>query len=130
MVIEVAGYPETWLRAIAMARKGGRVNLFADLPGGTKVSTNTNRMHNDSLRLIATFHPTPSIPRRAFDMITSRRINVELILTNRTKLYNPEEALQLIKEGTALSRIDSMNNVMQERGLENLRYIANLRTNE
>jgi L-iditol 2-dehydrogenase len=102
VVIEAAGHPETWEEAIAMTRKGGRVNLFAGPPGGSKVSIDTNRMHYDSLRLVATFHLTPSTARRAFDMITSRRINVDPILSKRMRLDEAEKALQLMRTGTAL----------------------------
>jgi L-iditol 2-dehydrogenase len=102
VVIEAAGYPETWEQAIAMARKGGRVNLFAGPPAGTKVTVDTNRMHYDSLKLLATFHLTPSTARRSFDMIASGRIDVGPLLTTKMRLEEAEKALLMMKEGKAL----------------------------
>jgi len=102
VVIEAAGYPETWEQAIAMARKGGLVNLFAGPPAGTKVFIETHRMHYDSLRLVATFHLTPSTARRAFSMIASGKIDVDPILTHKMKLEDAERALLMMKEGSAI----------------------------
>lgn len=103
VVLEVAGYPETWEQAIAMVRKGGRVNLFAGPPVESKVTINTNRMHYDSLRLFATFHLTPSTARRSFDMITAGKINLDPILApNKMKLEEAEKALLMMREGSAL----------------------------
>ena len=103
VVLEAAGYAETWEQAIAMVRKGGRVNLFAGPPAGTKIAIDTNRMHYESLRLIATFHLTPSTARRSFNMITSGRINLDPILAPRKmKLEEAEKALLMMKEGSAL----------------------------
>jgi L-iditol 2-dehydrogenase len=78
------------------------VNLFAGPPSGTKVTVDTNRMHYDSLTLLATFHLTPSTARRSFDMLASGKIDIDQILTTKMRLEEAEKALLMMKEGKAL----------------------------
>jgi len=72
--IEAVGKAETWESAIAVLRKGGIVNLFGGCSSGTSISVGTGRMHYDEIRLIASFHHTPTAFRRALNLIDSGTI--------------------------------------------------------
>jgi len=99
VVVEAAGFPETWEQAIRIARKGGRVNLFAGPPLGSKITVDTQTMHYGSLQLFATFHLTPSTAKRSFEMIASGKIDVDPIITHRMPLADTEKAFALMKDG-------------------------------
>jgi len=68
-VIEAVGKPETWEAAVQLVRKGGTVNFFGGCPSGTKVSLDTESIHYSHLTLLATFHHTPHVIRRALEFI-------------------------------------------------------------
>lgn len=69
VVVEAVGRPEVWEAAVALVRKGGRVNFFGGCPAGTRVSLDTGRLHYASLTLRASFHHTPRTIRRALELI-------------------------------------------------------------
>jgi L-iditol 2-dehydrogenase len=69
VVIEAVGRPETWEAATRLVRKGGIVNFFGGCPAGTRVSLDTALVHYSSLRLVASFHHTPTTIRRALGFI-------------------------------------------------------------
>ncbi|MCX7826502.1 MAG: zinc-binding dehydrogenase [Verrucomicrobiae bacterium] len=71
VVIESVGLPATWEQAIALVRKGGRVQLFGGCPAGTHVSVDTQRWHYEQLTLLSSFHHTPQHMRRALDLLAS-----------------------------------------------------------
>jgi L-iditol 2-dehydrogenase len=69
VVIEAVGQPETWEAAVALARKGGVVNLFGGCPAGTSVRLDTGLVHYSNLTLFASFHHTPRAIRQALTLI-------------------------------------------------------------
>ncbi len=74
VVIECIGQPETWQTAVALVRKGGRVNLFGGCPSGTTVTFDTTLLHYSALTVLASFHHTPRTIRRALQHIESGTI--------------------------------------------------------
>jgi L-iditol 2-dehydrogenase len=69
VVIEAIGKPETWEAAVRLVRKGGLVNFFGGCPSGTTMRLDTGLMHYSSLKLLASFHHTPSAIRQALQHI-------------------------------------------------------------
>ena len=69
VVFEAVGKPSAWEAAVALVRKGGRVNFFGGCPGGTSVSLDTTLIHYSNLILRASFHHTPRTIRRALELI-------------------------------------------------------------
>jgi L-iditol 2-dehydrogenase len=69
VVVEAVGRPETWEAAIALTRKGGRVNLFGGCPTGTYARFDTNAIHYGDIQLRSSFHHTPRDVRRALALI-------------------------------------------------------------
>ena len=93
VVIECVGRPEAWEWATEMVRKGGTVNFFGGPPSGTKVSLDTNRLHYNEITLKATFHHTPEAVRRAFALITERKIKSEDYITGEAPLSRLQQVL-------------------------------------
>jgi L-iditol 2-dehydrogenase len=101
IAIEAVALPETWERAVAMVRNGGVVNFFGGPEAGTTVQLDTNRLHYGDLTLKATFHHTPAICRRAFDLIASGRFQAERFITSHAALGDLNEAFaRLLDRGS------------------------------
>jgi len=91
VVIEAVATPEAWQWAVAMARKGGLINLFGGPPAGTTVQFDTNMLHYSDLTLKASFHHTPCSARAAFDLLCSGRFRGEDFITGSATLEDVPE---------------------------------------
>ncbi len=94
VVVEAVGRPEAWEWAIDMVRKGGTVNFFGGCASGTKVSLDTQRLHYSEITLKATFHHTPETVRRAFALISERKIKATDYITGEAPLSRLHQVLR------------------------------------
>jgi L-iditol 2-dehydrogenase len=94
VVIEAVGRPEAWESAIEMVRKGGTVNLFGGCATGTKVQLDTNRLHYSEVTIKATFHHTPETVRKAFSLITEKKIKGADYITGEAPLSRLQHVLR------------------------------------
>lgn len=86
VVIEATGVPAVWEMAIACARPGATVNLFGGCPRSTTINVNTEQLHYSELTLKGVFHNTPAYVRTALDLLSSRTIPFELLLSGTAPL--------------------------------------------
>ncbi|AFY32367.1 zinc-binding dehydrogenase [Calothrix sp. PCC 7507] len=86
VVIEATGVPSVWESAIACARPGATVNLFGGCPRDTTITVNTEQLHYSELTLKGVFHNTPEYVRAALELIASRRIAFELLISEQRPL--------------------------------------------
>lgn len=96
-VIEAAGNPATWELALAMARRGGVVNLFSGLPAGTKVEVEPAAIHYAEIRLISPFHHTPRFFREALEAIRRGEISARDFVTEEIPLQELPQAFERMK---------------------------------
>jgi len=102
IAIEAVAIPETWEQAVDMVRNGGTVNFFGGPETGTKVQFDTNRLHYGDLTLKATFHHTPAICRRAFELIESGKFQADHFITAHSPLSDLKQAFaQLLDRGSS-----------------------------
>jgi len=94
VVIEAVGRPEAWEWATEMVRKGGTVNFFGGCASGTKVQLDTNRLHYSEITLKATFHHTPDTVRRAFRLISEKKIRSNDYITGEAPLSRLQQVLR------------------------------------
>ena len=94
VVIEAVGRPLAWEQSIDMVRKGGTVNFFGGCANGTKVSLDTNRLHYSEITLKATFHHTPESVRKAFALISERKIRSADYITGEAPLSRLHHVLK------------------------------------
>lgn len=92
--IDATGTLRGWNRAIAATRSGGQVLFFGGCPPGSRLELDTGRIHYDELTLRGAYHHRPATVRRALELLSQRRLSVELLLTNRSPLEGTEEALR------------------------------------
>ncbi len=103
VVIECVGLPSTWEMAIAMVRKGGKVNLFGGCPKDTTISIDTGRIHYDEVRLMGTFHHTPAKVKQALDLLAHGVVDCEQFIQNRITLDElPDAIKKLAQNGGAV----------------------------
>lgn len=94
VVIEAVGRPEAWEQAIEMVRRGGTVNFFGGCAGGTKVHLDTNRLHYSEITLKGTFHHTPESVRKAFALISEKKIHSSDFITGEAPLSRLQQVLR------------------------------------
>lgn len=102
LVIDCTGKPEVWESTLFMVRKGGNVLLFGGCPGGTHVSFDTGRLHYDEITLKGVFHFTPQAVKKAFDMLSSGRVNVKPLITAELPLKDLPKAFEMLMAGDGI----------------------------
>jgi L-iditol 2-dehydrogenase len=93
VVIEAVGRPQAWEWSIDMVRKGGTVNFFGGCASGTTVALDTQRLHYNELTLKATFHHTPETVRKAFALISEKKIKGADYITGEAPLSRLQQVL-------------------------------------
>ncbi len=94
VVVEAVGRPQAWEWAVDMVRKGGTVNFFGGCATGTRVALDTNRLHYSEITLKATFHHTPEAVRKAFALITEKKIRGTDYITGEAPLSRLQQVLR------------------------------------
>jgi L-iditol 2-dehydrogenase len=103
VVVEAIGRSQGWEWAVDMVRRGGVVNFFGGPPAGTKVNLDTNRLHYSEITLKSTFHHTPETVRRAFRLISEKKIKSTDYITGEEPLSRLQYVLQkMLNRGTAI----------------------------
>ncbi|ALF55704.1 dehydrogenase [Nostoc piscinale CENA21] len=97
VVIEATGVPSVWETAIACARPGATVNLFGGCPRDTTITVNTEQLHYSELTLKGVFHNTPEYVRSALSMIASRKLPLELLISEKQPLKDLEQVFHDMK---------------------------------
>jgi L-iditol 2-dehydrogenase len=98
VVIEATGVPSVWETAIACARPGATVNLFGGCPRDTTITVSTEQLHYSELTLKGVFHNTPRYVRAALDLLSSRTLPFELLLSSEHPLSQLEQVFQQMKQ--------------------------------
>ncbi|MDD3139458.1 MAG: alcohol dehydrogenase catalytic domain-containing protein [Lachnospiraceae bacterium] len=99
MAIGVTGLVNSTLK---LAKKGGTVNLFAGFPSGKTSDIDPSIIHYNELNVTGSTAYKREDYLQAADMVISQKINLDAIVSNKFKLDDFREALDLHMEGTAL----------------------------
>ena len=102
VAIECVGLSEMWEKMFNLTRKGGYVHFFGGCKGDSKVSLDTRRLHYDEVKIISSFHHTPKYFKESLDMITSRKINVEKLITKKMKMKDAKQAIEMHRDGKVI----------------------------
>ena len=100
--IECVGLPEIWEKMFSIVRKGGYVHLFGGCASGTTVSIDTRRLHYDEVNIISSFHHTPKYFREALELIASKKIDVNKLITKRMDMKYAKKAIEMHRDGEAI----------------------------
>jgi L-iditol 2-dehydrogenase len=102
VVLECAGVKAAWLTALDVVRKGGRVEWFGGLPGGTQVEIDSTRVHYDELTVLGVYHLTPLSLERAFRLVCNGVIDAKALITHQVPLQDLEVGLKMMMEGRSI----------------------------
>jgi L-iditol 2-dehydrogenase len=102
VVIEATGVPAVWETAISCARPGATVNLFGGCPRNTSITVHTEQLHYSELTLKGVFHNTPKYVRAALDLLASRVLPFELLLSRQQPLSQLEQVFEQMKQRTVI----------------------------
>ena len=95
-VIEAIGLPSTWEQALKMVRKGGTVLEFGGCPPNTEIKVSTQLLHYGDVTVIGAFHTTPAHFKKALNLIASKTINVNPLITRKMPLDKIKEAFETL----------------------------------
>jgi L-iditol 2-dehydrogenase len=98
VVIEAVGMPAIWEVAARLVRPGGLVNFFGGCSSGTHVTLPTQVLHYSEVTTKGVFHFTPAQYAQALELITSRRVDVEALITERLPLSATLDAIHRLLE--------------------------------
>lgn len=105
VAIDATGRPEVWEQAMAAAGRGGTVVFFGGCAPGTTVRLDTRRVHYEELTLVGAFHHTPETVRRAVELLESKTLVPDGLITHRRGLEGVAEALDLMSRGLTLKTL-------------------------
>lgn len=97
IVVEATGSPAVWETAIACARPGATVNLFGGCPRDTTITVSTEQLHYSELTLKGVFHSTPAYVRAALELLASRQVPFERLISDHRPLKELEQVFQAMK---------------------------------
>jgi L-iditol 2-dehydrogenase len=95
VVIEAVGSAETYSKSLNLVRAGGTVIGFGGCPANSSFELDPNLIHYKTIRFIGSWHYTPDLYQRAFDMIASSIIDINPIITHRLPLKQIHESIDI-----------------------------------
>ncbi len=102
VAIECVGLPEIWEKMFKLVRRGGTVHLFGGCASGTSVNIDTRRLHYDEVNIVSVFHHTPKYFREALDLISTKKVAVEKLITKTMPLKYAKKAIEMHSSGEAI----------------------------
>lgn len=101
-VIMAIGVPSLINSALALVRKGGKVNLFAGFSTGAMADIDVNLIHYNEIIVTGASALSREGYKTALTLITSGKINVEKLITHRFKLDDAKKAFACAQDGSAI----------------------------
>jgi L-iditol 2-dehydrogenase len=98
IVVEATGVPSVWETAIACGRPGATINLFGGCPKNTSITVNTEQLHYSELTLKGVFHNTPLYVRQALELLDSRQLAWDLLISETQPLENLGPVFEAMKQ--------------------------------
>ena len=101
-VIVCIGVPQLVNDALRLARKGGRVNVFAGLAGAGWAEVEANLIHYNELQVTGQTGSRRSDFETALALIESGRVDTRRMITHRFPLREAAEAIETVKGGQGI----------------------------
>jgi L-iditol 2-dehydrogenase len=89
-----------FLQALAGVRKGGTINIFAAHAG--MVPIDLEKIYQQELSITSTYSSSPEELRIALDLLSSRKVRVDGLISHRLPLTRFSEGVMLMRERAAL----------------------------
>ncbi len=85
-VFEAVGKAETYQRAVALVRDGGRVCLFGGCAAGTMIPFDVHRLHYKQISLHGVFHHNPRHFHEAVRLLAAGKVKTGLLIKGELRL--------------------------------------------
>lgn len=95
--------------AFGCVRKGGLINIFGGLPGGSRLTINPNILHYDEVIVTGSFGFTPLQFHTALTLLTDGTVDVGNIITHVFGIDQAKEAFDMASSGKALKILLEVN---------------------
>jgi L-iditol 2-dehydrogenase len=102
-VLVAVAHPEVVAEALAAARPGGRVLLFAANDPVTRIEFPASEIGIDEKEILGSYSAAVDIQDTAADMVLNKKLSVMDIVTHRFPLDKIQEGLELAARPTAQS---------------------------
>lgn len=102
VVIEAVGMPQVWEVALALAKKGGLVNLFGGCARGTYARVDAHVLHYEEKSVISVFHHTPHYVAMALRLLEVGVVKARDLVTHDLPLSRLHDAFGLMEDGRAI----------------------------
>lgn len=97
--IEAVGLPAVWEQTVRTLCPGGTAVLFGGTPKGAPFAVDSSAMHYQEYTLKGVFHHTPRHVKTAVDLLSSGKVDAELLITERRPLDRLVESLEDMAAG-------------------------------
>lgn len=106
VVILAAPSREAQAAALGWLATGGRLSYFGGLPPAAEpVAVDSNQVHYRELRIAGAHGSTPAQNRAALDLLASRRVRADDLVTDRFGLEHAPEAVATMARGDGLKAL-------------------------
>ncbi len=102
LVVECTGIVDVWQHAETYLRRGGVLMLFGGCKRGSRVCYSTDRLHYDEIKLVGSFHFSPSDVKRSYELLINEELELDGIITGEFSLDSITEAFELLKAGRGI----------------------------
>jgi L-iditol 2-dehydrogenase len=99
-VILTAPGTRPFMQAVASTRKGGTITIFAAHAGTAPLDL--ERIYQQELTITSAYSSSPATLRIALDLLATRQVQVDCLISHRLPLERFNEGVALIRERKAL----------------------------
>jgi L-iditol 2-dehydrogenase len=90
-------------QALQMIAKGGRISFFGGLPGDRpNITLNSNIVHYNEVSIYGAYASSHFQYYEAAKLLTSKRVNLEKLITHKLPLEELVKGIELVRQGEAL----------------------------
>lgn len=100
-IVLAAGAGGTLTLGLELVRRGGKVHLFSGTLEGELTSFDLNAIYKREVTLFSTYSSSPRDLEVAFDLIATRKIAFENLISKRLPLSRIDEGIRAIRSGDA-----------------------------
>ena len=98
VVILSAGVKSAFIQALKCVDRGGTFLLFAPLPPDVDIPVNVFDVWNRQIKIVSTYAGAPRDIREAIEILKSRKIRVDDMITHRLSLNEIQKGFELVAE--------------------------------
>jgi threonine dehydrogenase-like Zn-dependent dehydrogenase len=101
-VFDTVGHPTATEGALLLTREGGTLVLFAHARPGARLALEMNHLFKHERRVVGTYSGSANEQAKAFELLSSGRLDPTPLISHRLPLRNFQRAVELATQNKAL----------------------------